>query len=136
MRKISKIVVHHSGNTDSVEGIKDLHVNKNGWDGIGYHFMIGREGAVFIGRALDAVGAHAKGHNKESIGICLLGNFDEEEPYEPQMDALVRLMSELMEDSHLGPDCIILHRELNSDKSCPGTNITKEMILCKLQQPA
>ena len=130
------IVIHHSGNADSVDKIRDLHVNKNGWDDIGYHFMISREGEVFIGRAVDVIGAHVQGHNSDSIGICLIGNFDREEPCEHQLNALEKLIGRLMEDFLLESDCIKLHRDLNPEKSCPGRNISKEKILCNLQQPA
>jgi len=66
MRKISTIVVHHSGNTDTPNKIKKLHVNINKWDDVGYHFMISREGLIIKGRELDI------GYNKNSLGIVYL----------------------------------------------------------------
>ena|SRR3990172_1240520 len=130
MRKIDNIIIHHSGNTDTPEKIRELHVEKNGWDDIGYHFMISREGQVFTGRKLETIGAHVKRFNESSIGICLLGNFDNEEPQESQLLALNNLINNLMEEIGLEDSCIKLHRDFEDvEKSCPGKNISKELIL-------
>jgi len=130
MRKIETIVVHHSGNTDTPKKIRDFHVNKNGWDDIGYHFMISREGNITTGRNLETIGAHVQGYNSHSIGICLLGNFDTEEPKELQLSALNRLINDLIGDLGLESDCVKFHRDFEGvKKSCPGKNISKELIL-------
>lgn len=44
-----------------------------GWEDIGYHFIIRRDGTVQAGRTLDSQGAHVSGHNHEAVGICLVG---------------------------------------------------------------
>lgn len=93
-----------------------------GWLDIGYHFVIRRDGEVELGRAVDAVGAHVKGHNRESLGICLMGglntkgapadNFTTE-----QYAALDKLLKELREKY---PDAqIVGHNDLNPRKACP-----------------
>lgn len=129
MREINLIVIHHSGDCDTLEKIRDLHVNKNGWDDIGYHFLIGREGQMFNGRKIETIGSHAIGHNSSSIGICLLGNFDKEMPQESQLSALNQIITSLMQDFHLKTDCIKFHRDFEGvGKSCPGKNISKELI--------
>lgn len=55
-----------------VEEIRQWHKAK-GWDDVGYHYVIRRNGTVEAGRSLDMQGAHVEGHNHESIGICLVG---------------------------------------------------------------
>jgi len=56
----------------------------NGWSDIGYHFVIRRNGRVEKGRAVDAIGAHVADHNRDSIGICLVGGLANAAPWEPQ----------------------------------------------------
>ena len=75
-RSIDRIIIHHSGvNVDqTVEQIRDYHVNHNGWDDIGYHYIIYRDGSIHKGREDSVVGAHAKGRNHNSLGICLIGD--------------------------------------------------------------
>ena len=129
MRKISTIVIHHSGNTDTVEDIRNLHVNINKWDDIGYHFMIDRDGNLFIGREIDKIGAHVYGFNESSIGVCLLGNFDFEKIEEKQLDMLRWLLNNLMNEFNLNKESIKFHRDFpDVTKSCPGINIIKELI--------
>lgn len=56
--------------------IRKIHVDENGWEDIGYHIVIRRDGTFENGRQIDVVGAHCKGHNRNSIGICLIGGMD------------------------------------------------------------
>lgn len=76
MRKIDTIIVHCSATPPEMDigadEIREWHKAK-GWDDIGYHFVIRRNGIVEIGRPVHKFGAHAKGHNKGSIGVCLIG---------------------------------------------------------------
>lgn len=51
---------------------------KNGWAGIGYHFVIRKDGTIERGRPLSVVGAHAQGDNLHTIGICMARNFEKE----------------------------------------------------------
>lgn len=77
MRNITEIILHCSATTPSMdigaEEIRRWHVNGNGWSDIGYHGVIRRDGTLESGRPMDQIGAHAKGHNVNSIGICLVG---------------------------------------------------------------
>lgn len=74
------IVIHHvaipSGDISS-QAIHKAHL-KNGWAGIGYHFVIRKDGTIERGRPLSVVGAHAQGDNLHTIGICMAGNFEKE----------------------------------------------------------
>lgn len=74
---VNKVILHCSatpaGRAITVEDIRNWHVNGNGWLDIGYHFVIGIHGEIWFGRPLSYVGAHCKGQNLSSIGICYVG---------------------------------------------------------------
>jgi N-acetyl-anhydromuramyl-L-alanine amidase AmpD len=74
------LVVHCSATKASMDiGAKEIdrwHREK-GWLGIGYHYVIRRDGIVEKGRPDNRSGAHAAGYNSQSIGICLVGGLDE-----------------------------------------------------------
>ena len=79
MRNINKIIVHCSaspeGKNFSVSEIRRWHLQR-GFADIGYHFVIYLDGSVHVGRPLHKSGAHCKGQNKNSIGICYVGGLD------------------------------------------------------------
>ncbi len=76
MRNIRKIIVHCSatpeGRAHTAADIDRWH-RQRGFDCIGYHFVVRLDGTVEPGRPLEKVGAHCKGHNADSIGICYIG---------------------------------------------------------------
>lgn len=76
------IAIHCSATRPSddigVNELRDLHVGVNGWRDVGYHLVIRRNGTIEKGRAMDAVGAHVKGFNNVSLGICLIGGVDDD----------------------------------------------------------
>lgn len=73
---IEVLIIHHSASPRSITtaAIRHWHVEGNGWSDIGYNYVIEGEGEVVIGRPLSLVGAHCKGHNHNSIGICVVGD--------------------------------------------------------------
>jgi len=86
-----KIIIHHSAREEwSPEEVNKYHKSK-GWKGIGYNFYIRKDGTIYYGRPEDSEGAHTIGENNNSIGICLEGNFEEEEVSEKQLDSLLNL---------------------------------------------
>lgn len=123
---IDKIVIHHSATTDgSPEAYANYHVNTRGWPGIGYHFVIQKDGQVFQTNYLDTVSYHTSGQNTRSIGICLTGNYDSQQPPAAQMEALINLVRYLAK--FLGRLAIHGHNEF-SGKTCPGNNINVQTI--------
>jgi N-acetylmuramoyl-L-alanine amidase len=76
MRPINKIILHCSatpeGKDFTVADIDKWH-KARGWQGIGYHYVVYRDGSVHAGRSEDKVGAHTSGHNANSIGVCYIG---------------------------------------------------------------
>ena len=128
------IVIHHAGFPDgdkdsSAEDIHKFHQETFGWAGIGYHYVIRKDGTIEQGRRPQAVGAHALHHNKNSIGICVAGNFDLAKPNAAQMDSLKLLTAWLCHKYKLDPmrkGVIVGHRSLN-DTKCPGDNLYKKL---------
>lgn len=79
MRKIDEIIVHVSATVEgkkvTAEDIDRMH-KKKGWSGIGYHYVIRIDGTLEEGRPLKKIGAHVRGRNKNSIGICIVGGLN------------------------------------------------------------
>lgn len=130
MRDIKLVVLHCSDSDnvahDNVKTIKKWHVEERGWSDIGYHFVITRDGQVYPGRPLDKQGAHAKGHNKYSIGICLTGK---NSFTDMQFCSLYELINRLFIQYDLELKDIVLHNELDKNKTCP--NFTMKDVLTR-----
>ena len=140
---VSKIVIHASGfEAGNVELFRLYHILINGWCDIGYHFVIGNgkgdysfEGQVERGRSLKFQGAHVKGQNHDSIGICLI-MAKGQTPTELQLLALENLVFYLCRLYDLDSSSITTHSQLSS-KWDPGPNfkleIFRERIKSKLK---
>ena len=80
MRDLNRIILHCSatkeGQDFSADTIRGWHVNGRGWSDIGYHWVIRLDGSIEVGRPLEKSGAHTKGHNKDSVGVCYIGGCD------------------------------------------------------------
>lgn len=110
---LTKVVIHHTASHDvSVEMIDKWH-KERGWDGIGYHFVIRKDGTIEKGRPVDVEGAHAIGRN-HYIGIALTGY---DEFTEEQVNSLIQLLKELG----------VTHIERHH-KECPGEGLDVESI--------
>ena len=124
------LVIHHTGFPDvdkdsTAAEIHKFHQEERKWAGIGYHYLIRKDGMIEQGRRPDMVGAHAYGHNKNSLGICLAGNFNLAKPTGAQMASLCQLAAWLCQEYKLNPlkrGVIVGHRDLN-DTDCPGKNL-------------
>lgn len=132
MRKIDSIVIHHSAtmqpNMDKlISSINNnhsqrLHPEENSFGNhIAYHYIINYDGEIRHTRPLDEIGYHASNweKNSESIGICLSGNFDQEEPTLEHYRSLAKLINELKD--RFGELIINQHNEF-ANKSCPWQN--------------
>lgn len=122
------IIIHHTEEIGwNIYDTNDYHISL-GWEGIGYNYFIEEDGTVFEGRGMK-IGAHTRGMNKISIGICLSGNFDIEFPRQEQLISLKKLCTFFMKKYNISIERVIGHREVeNSKKSCPGTNFDMEQI--------
>lgn len=120
-----RAILHHSLTRDSGTvswgAIRNYHVNHNGWSDIGYHFGIENlrgQTEIVCGRMPDKRGVHCRGHNRNSIGICFVDNFDLAPPSEEKWNAGVKLVKYLIKIYNIQD--VKGHREYNSRKSCPG----------------
>jgi len=122
LKKIKFIAVHHSQRKiDSLKRIKDFHIRINKWEDIGYHYLIDKKGKIYVGRSEKFIGAHVFGHNKNSLGICLIGNFDEEKPAKKQIQTLIKFLKNKIKKHKIPIKNILGHREFPEiTKTCPG----------------
>jgi len=134
------VVIHHSGAATGNMGIFDEWHKRRGWDGVGYHFVIGNgsrsgdgEIEVTFRWTEQRDGAHAgvKEYNRYGIGICLVGDFDHGYPTEKQMVSLVSLICYLQERCSIPADRILGHRHIKST-NCPGKNFPYFQMLSML----
>jgi hypothetical protein len=124
------IVIHHSATPAGSMAFFDKEHKAKGWDGIGYHFVIGNGTDTADGQIevtprwpLQKWGAHAKTvdnrFNEHGIGICLVGNFDVERPSPKQMQSLSRLVAHLSQTYRISPQNVVGHRD-TKPTDCPG----------------
>ncbi len=123
MKEIAGIVVHHSASNlrATIDDIRRWH-KARGFDDVGYHYVISATGAVSIGRRIPTTGAHIKGMNSTSIGICVVGDNTkrENEWTSMQHDALRALVRCLLT---VWPGIGVMgHRDL-ADTLCPGLDV-------------
>jgi len=137
----SKIIIHHSLTKDtktvSWNAIRKYHLGL-GWDDIGYHFgieLINEKYEILTGRFMTTPGAHTKGKNKTSLGICLVGIFDEHKPPKEQWDLAVKLVASLCEILYLTSAHVYGHRDFASYKSCPGNAFRMDRFRSDVNNP-
>ena len=133
MRQINKIIVHCSatreGENYSVDTIRSWHVDGRGWSDIGYHFYIDLHGDIYKGRDIAKIGAHTKGQNRNSIGICYCGGVEvdgktpKDTRTEEQKDALLSVLLTL---KAMYPKAIIYSHNEFANKACPSFDATNE----------
>lgn len=122
MRKITTIIIHCADTPPTMDigrdEIDQWH-RERGWDGIGYHAVVRRNGTIETGRPLEKVGAHVAGHNATSIGVCLVGGAKGQADYtEAQWRALKGFVSQLTRQF---PEAVVKgHRDFDSHKTCPN----------------
>ncbi|HEX5138550.1 MAG TPA: peptidoglycan recognition family protein [Planctomycetota bacterium] len=142
------IVIHHAAMTSgSAAVINKVHLANPGWDGLGYHFVIGNgtqsgDGEVEVGFRWkeQREGAHARARkgddnrwNLHSIGICLVGDFTTVAPSQRQMDALVRLVRALMAEYGIPAEAVVPHHFVHATE-CPGARFPWGQFMARLQR--
>ncbi len=121
------IVIHHTGNPQdddcSAEEIHESHKSM-GWSGIGYHYVIRKDGTIEQGRPEWATGSHAYGHNSLTLGVHVCGNFCIAKPTNEQIESLAYLIGYLCEKYDLPCDDrhVVGHCDL-MPTACPGDNL-------------
>ena len=125
MRSISEIIIHcadtPAGRDNTVADITAWHKDR-GFRTIGYHYVIYRDGSIHTGRPVQEIGAHCKGHNAHSIGICYIGGKSadgkrhEDTRTPEQKEAMLSLLRQLKAQY---PNATVYgHRDFSS-KPCP-----------------
>lgn len=131
-RYINEIIIHCSatpeGKDYTTDDIKSWHLQR-GFNDIGYHYVIYRDGTIKQGRKEDTTGAHCTNHNSSSIGICYIGGMDADNKKpkdtrtEEQKEALETLLKELRR-IYKGAK-IHSHKDF-ANKACPSFDATRE----------
>jgi hypothetical protein len=121
---LQTVIIHHSALplSDGPVEIQQLHMEEKGFADVGYHYLIDAEGRLYEGRALNVRGAHTYAHNYGSVGVCLIGNFEEAQPTGTQLNTLHALLRALVEQL---PNLRLLagHKDFNTGATlCPGQN--------------
>lgn len=126
MRKIDMIVIHCSATRADVplspRQLEEMH-RQRGFDGCGYHYYVRRDGEICTMRPVDRPGAHAKGYNQHSIGVCYEGGLDEQgrpadtrtELQKRSLRVLVRVLAMDFQTRR-----IVGHRDLSPDLDGDG----------------
>uniref|UniRef100_A0A3Q3JER2 Peptidoglycan-recognition protein n=1 Tax=Monopterus albus TaxID=43700 RepID=A0A3Q3JER2_MONAL len=127
-----RVVIHHTA-LQSYKGLAEcknhlvsiqrMHMKERGFDDIGYNFLVGGDGIVFEGRGWGVVGAHTKGNNYDSLGIALMGNFNDDTPSKEAISSVKQLLQSGVSQGFLHPEFVLLgHRDLG-DTQCPGEKL-------------
>ena len=114
------IVLHHAAAAVASAADVDRWHKQNGWAGIGYHFYVRKNGIIYRGRPLTAIGAHVSGKNDVSIGICAEGDYSFEQMPTAQKRAIAELL-DYIKSNYFPRAEIVGHREIGSSY-CPGKN--------------
>lgn len=142
---INRLVVHCSMSSFGTAEIIDQWHKERGWDKIGYHYVIGNgfklkhgdydpnlDGKIETGRSLGQVGAHVKGFNRDSIGVCLVG--DRLFTARQTLQALPELIKKV--ENFLGRFLVIdLHSQLDDHKYCPGFDAAALAVIKGMVRP-
>jgi hypothetical protein len=134
-------VVHHTAGTNSytaaqaaaiVRGIEVYHVKGNGWNDIGYNFLVDRFGTVYEGRRggieKNVIGAHSEGFNTGTFGVALIGNYARARPPKVQQDALVNLLAWRLDVAHVDPLSTVVYTSGGNAKFKAGKIVTLRAI--------
>jgi len=134
MRKIDLIVIHCSATREdrtlTQDDLETLH-RRRGFNGTGYHYYIRKDGRVVLTRPLERVGAHTKGWNAHSVGVCYEGGLDchgrPADTRTPAQRATLRLLVHQLLETFPGSR-VCGHRDLSPDRNGNGEIEPEEWI--------
>ncbi len=113
---VTHLIVHHSAGVNSssdwaavVRGIWDYHVNSNGWDDVGYNWLVDPNGELYEGRGDDVRGAHFCGNNTNTQGVCMIGTYIDEVPTAEAMTTLKEYLAWKSASNNIDPTVASLH---------------------------
>jgi hypothetical protein len=134
-------IVHHTVNSNSytkaqsasiVRGIELYHVKSNGWNDIGYNFLVDKYGQIFEGRyggmTRPVIGAHAQGFNTGSVGIAVIGDYGSTQITPAARAALVSLIAWRLDYAHVDPLSSVVRVSSGNPRYTPGRAVTLKAI--------
>ena len=128
-RTVKRIFIHCSDSDwrhhDDISVIRKWHVEENGWEDVGYHFFIKRNGKIQKGRDLEITPSSQKGYNSRTISICLHGR---NKFSKKQFESLKKLCLEIHR-AYNGKITFHGHREVADEKTCPNFDYVKVLNL-------
>jgi len=142
MNGIQRITIHHDGmeaftSTNQsecarrIELVRNSHVRggrgNKAFADIGYHYVIDPAGRVWEARNIRYQGAHVQDNNENNLGICCLGNYDEQQPTPATKGSLDRFVAAQMKRYNVPLSRVKTHREINPT-ACPGRNMQAYMV--------
>lgn len=141
---VTHLIVHHEFGSNSssnwaarVRSIQSFHINGNGWSDIGYNFLVDPNGVIYEGRAGgdNAIGAHFCGRNRNTMAVCMLGNFSTISPTAAAQTGLVNILSWKANKENISPLGSSFHSAVNGSlrhiaghrdagcSACPGNGM-------------
>ena len=133
-RKATTMIILHCSATREGQDIKAKTIKQwhkdRGFDDIGYHYVIDLDGTIEKGRAEELVGAHCKGHNATSIGICYVGGCDKNmKPKDTrtpeQKRSMLSLVRKLVNKYKIPVTQIWAHHDFDKHKACPSFDVSE-----------
>ncbi len=134
-------IVHHTAGSNAyspsqsaaiVRSIQVYHVLGNGWDDIGYNFLVDKYGRVYEGRyggiERPVIGAHAQGFNRNSVGISMIGNFNSASLSAAARSSLVKLLSWRLDVAHVDPTSVVTATSTGNPRFREGTRVPMRAI--------
>ncbi|CAF4128177.1 unnamed protein product [Rotaria socialis] len=135
-KSLPYVVIHHTtGGTCTaksacivkMKGFQNYHMDSNGWDDIGYSFLVGEDGNIYEGRGWTYVGAHTYGYNSQSIGISVIGDYMSQKPNAAAINSVKALIECGISRGYISRAYTLRgHRDLDST-SCPGNAFYNEI---------
>lgn len=130
LNQVKYLAIHHTAgpDTQTPNQIANFHINSNGWGGIGYHFLIAKDGTVFYVGDISTARANVANLNDAVLGICLIGNFTSGKmPTDEQLNSAHKLCDFFINNypalSNLSWDAVLGHKDLpGQSTACPGDN--------------
>ena len=133
MRNIDKLVIHCSATRECDDSVNASVIDRwhkaRGWKGCGYHFIVLIDGTIETGRMIDKVGAHVKGMNKSSIGICYIGGLERDaktpkDTRTPQQKESLLLLIKTLKKIY--PEATLHGHNEFSNKACPSFDVQSQ----------
>ncbi|KAL2712177.1 peptidoglycan recognition protein 3-like [Vespula squamosa] len=126
------VVIHHSDSVGCttqaicqarVRSFQNDHMNSRKWNDIGYNFLVGEDGNVYEGRGWGKHGSHSVPYNAKSIGICLIGKFNNNVPNSASIRATQNLIAYGVANNKIKSDYKLLGHRQTTKTDCPGNSL-------------